>query len=176
MGEPLLWHDLAFRPHGFPRHSDPSALYHHGASGQQARSWACEGLVAEGVHCRRNLGWGRTRWPVEGVVAMPLAWLAAAKWSRLRARLRAEQCLGTRQQNWQQRAIAISCYCNKRSVSGIPHAMYSTSHQFRFGFFFFLPRGPSAEARPRPSAGPHKGFNYCSKHLTTIPFNACTNT
>ena len=27
------------------------ALYHLGASGQQARSWACGGVVAEGVHC-----------------------------------------------------------------------------------------------------------------------------
>ena len=37
VGEPLLWHDLAFGSYGLARHADPGALNHFRTSGQQAR-------------------------------------------------------------------------------------------------------------------------------------------
>ena len=41
VGEPLLWHDLAFRPYRFSRHSDPGALHHRGTSCRQAWTSLC---------------------------------------------------------------------------------------------------------------------------------------
>ena len=49
VGEPLLRHDLALGSDCFAGDADPGSLHHFGATGQEARSGASEGVVAKGV-------------------------------------------------------------------------------------------------------------------------------
>ena len=117
VGEPLLWHDLAFGSYGLARHADPGALNHLCTSGQHASKLGHGRLKGPWLHHIQGWGgWGKEARAGEGVASTLFAWLVAGclvarhscePRSGTRPCLGVEQCARTGRQGRQKHAIAI---------------------------------------------------------------------